>query len=38
VMVKLDRTFEPDQRMHKLYAGRFEQYKQMWTLMEDLVT
>ena len=35
VMVKLDRTFEPDQSMHELYAGRFEQYKQMWILMED---
>jgi xylulokinase len=35
VMVKLDRTFEPDQRMHKLYAGRFEQYKQLWTLLKD---
>jgi xylulokinase len=35
VMVKLDRTFEPDQKMHNLYAGRFEQYKQLWPLMED---
>jgi xylulokinase len=35
VMVKLDRTFEPDQRMHNLYADRFEKYKQLWPLMSD---
>jgi xylulokinase len=35
VMVKLDRTYEPDQKMHELYAGRFEQYKQLWPLMKD---
>ncbi len=35
VMVKLDRTFEPDQRMHKIYAGCFERYKQLWPLMKD---
>ena len=35
VMVKLDRTFEPDQRTHNLYEDRFEKYKQLWPLMSD---
>jgi xylulokinase len=35
VMVELDRTFEPNQRMHQIYAGRFEQYKQLWPLMKE---
>jgi xylulokinase len=34
-MVKLERTFEPDLKMHALYQGRFEKYKQLWPLMKD---
>jgi len=33
-MVRLDRTFEPDPEMHKRYQPRFEQYRQLWPLMQ----
>jgi hypothetical protein len=36
-MVKLDRTYEPDDRLHKLYRSRFEKYRQLWPLMKDYV-
>jgi len=36
-MVKLDRTYEPDDRMHGLYRSRFEKYRQLWPLMKDYV-
>jgi xylulokinase len=34
-MVKLERTFEPDLKLHALYQSRFEKYKQLWPLMKD---
>ena len=34
-MVKLDRTFEPDERQHERYQPRYQQYRQMWPLMGD---
>jgi len=33
-MVKLERTYEPDMKMHRRYTGRFEKYKQLWPLMK----
>jgi xylulokinase len=32
-MVKPGRTFEPDESRHKLYQGRYEQYRQLWPLL-----
>jgi xylulokinase len=34
-MVKLERTFEPDERRHKMYQHRYQRYRQMWPLMGD---
>jgi xylulokinase len=34
-MVKLERTFEPNLKMHTLYQSRFEKYKRLWPLMKD---
>jgi xylulokinase len=33
-MVRLNRTFEPDPEMHNRYRPRFEQYRQLWPLMQ----
>jgi xylulokinase len=37
-MVKLDRSFEPDPARHRAYAGRYEQYRQLWPLMKPFLT
>ena len=34
-MVKLDRTFEPDERQHEQYQLRYQRFTQMWPLMGD---
>jgi xylulokinase len=34
-MVKLDRTFEPDLRMHERYMARYHQYQRIGPLMAD---
>ncbi|MCP4603536.1 MAG: hypothetical protein GY847_23960 [Proteobacteria bacterium] len=34
-MVKLDRTFEPDDRERQRYQDLFEKYKLLWPLMSD---
>ena len=34
-MVKLDRTFEPDPQRHERYQTRYQQYRQIWPLMQD---
>jgi sugar (pentulose or hexulose) kinase len=36
-MVQLERTFEPDAPMQRLYAGRFEEYRRLWPLVKDYV-
>ena len=36
-MVQLERTFEPDTPMQRLYAGRFEEYRSLWPLVKDYV-
>jgi xylulokinase len=35
MMVKLDRSFEPDKHQHDLYQTRYQKYKQLWPLMAD---
>jgi hypothetical protein len=35
VMVKLERTFEPDVQRHRLYQDRFEKYCRLWPLMRE---
>lgn len=34
-MVKLERHFEPDLRVHAAYAEWFERYRELWPLMRD---
>jgi len=34
-MVKLDRTFEPDQRQHNRYQTRYQYYQRLWPLIAD---
>jgi xylulokinase len=34
-MVKMEQTFEPDPKKHKRYNNRYEQYRQLWPLMQD---
>jgi len=34
-MVALDRTFEPDPARHERYLARFQQYHQLYTLMQE---
>lgn len=33
-MVRLERTFEPNPHRHRIYAGQFEKYRQLWPLMD----
>jgi len=34
-MVKLERTFEPNQHQHERYQTRFQYYQRLWPLMSD---
>jgi xylulokinase len=37
IMVKLDRTFEPQPRTQRRYDERFEQYRKLWPLLREYV-
>lgn len=34
-MVKMDRSFEPDERRHERYQSRYQKYRQIWPLMGE---
>jgi xylulokinase len=34
-MVKMEHTFDPDPKKHERYNRRYEQYRQLWPLMQD---
>ena len=34
-MVRIERTFEPSMRRHRLYQARYEKYKELWPLLKD---
>lgn len=35
MMVRFDRSFEPDLHQHELYQSRYQHYKHLWPLMAD---
>ncbi|MBN1642081.1 MAG: hypothetical protein JXA09_12670 [Anaerolineae bacterium] len=37
-MVRLDRTFTPQARLHRHYQARFDKYRALWPTMRDLLT